>query len=133
MKLKFMKLFAVLSVILIGVGALKPCEAAKTPPLEIQTELADLYCDYQIKKAKATTTYENYQASTEFLEKLKNLRNTYHKDIFHCLSSFCKIPPHIKNHWQTVPTLTDLSIDKLSGCIMVNIALLSGITYSFEL
>lgn len=133
MKLKFMKLFAVLSVILIGVGALKPCEAAKTPPLEIQTELADLYCDYQIKKAKATTTSENYQASTEFLEKLKNLRNTYHKDIFHCLSSFCKIPPHIKNHWQMAPSYSYLSIDEGSGCIMVHIHYLSGDTYSFEL
>lgn len=134
-KLKFMKLFAILSATFIGAGALKPCEAVKTPPLEIQTELADLYCNYQIKKFKATTPSENYQASMEFFTEFKNLRNIYHKDIFHCLSLFCEndIPAHIKNHWQIAPTLSHLSINELSGRIMVNIALLSGITYSFEL
>ena len=73
MKLKIMKFFAVLLAALIGIGALKPCEAIEPLPLDVQAQLADLYYDYQNKKAKAINLSENLQASMDFYTKFENL------------------------------------------------------------
>ena len=133
--MKFIKFFAVLVATFIGVGALSACEAIGTLPLEAQTELADIYYDYQIKKSKATTPDENYQASSEFFTKFENLRSTYPRVLIHFLNLFCRneIPTCVKNYSQLTTILTNLSINRLSGRIVVRIASLSGIIYSFEL
>lgn len=135
MNFKFIKFFAILLATFIGVGTLSPCEAIGALPLEAQTELADIYYDYQIKKSKATTPDENYQASSEFFTKFENLRSTYPQVSNHFLNLFCRndIPACIKHYSQLTTILTNLSLNRLSGRIMVQIASLSGIIYSFEL
>lgn len=138
MKLKIMKFFAVLLAALIGIGALKPCEAIEPLPLEIETQLADLYYDYQNKKAKATNLSESLQASMEFFTKFENLRSTHNHLLAHFLSLFCRgdIPVSVRNYSELTVTFTTYSINRLSGRIMFHIASyrpIYGIIHSFEL
>lgn len=138
MKLKFVKFFAVLLAALIGIGALKPCEAIEPLPLDVQAQLADLYYDYQNKKAKATNLSENFQASMEFFTKFENLRNTHNNLLVYFLSLFCRgdIPVSVRNYSKLTVTFTNYSINSLSGRIMIHIASfrpIYGIVYSFEL
>lgn len=148
----------------------KEVRSKSTPPLKMQTELADLSCDYQTKKSEATlppqsvplldtatalykelkdlydcyqskkikanALSEYYQASMEFSKTFENLSNTYHEaTLLRCLSLICKnkVPLDIREHWQMAPSYSYLSIDELSGCIMVYICAFSKGIYSFEL
>lgn len=139
MKLKIMKFFAVLLAAFIGIGALKPCcEAFEPLPSEVREEISELYFNYQIKKSKATTFDESYQASMDFFTKFQNLRSHYHHVLVHMLNWFCRndIPASIRNYSEITTTFTTFSINRISGRITIHIGSfipIYGIVYSFEL